>query len=95
VSFVPVLFDGADYDEFVVEVDRELQELIEDGIADFWRLVERGESPQTVTLDDMLARWGGSSRADRVTADADVLRASHELRAIQAQRERLDAAGRG
>jgi putative phage-type endonuclease len=35
VSFVPVLFGGAEYDEFVVEADRELQELIEDGIADF------------------------------------------------------------
>lgn len=92
VSFVPVLFGGADYDEFVVEADRELQELIEDGIAEFWRLVERGEPPEPITLDDMLARWGTTSRAEQVTADADVLCAVHELRAIRAQSEQLDAA---
>ncbi|WP_028998134.1 YqaJ viral recombinase family nuclease [Azohydromonas australica] len=92
VSFVPVLFGGADYDEFVVEADRELQQLIEDGIAEFWVLVERGEPPEPVTLDDMLARFGHASRADLVMADTDVLRAVHELRAIRAQRERLDAA---
>jgi hypothetical protein len=91
VSFVPVLFGGADYDEFVVEADRELQELIEDGIADFWALVERGEPPESVTLDDMLARFGHASRAEQVTADAEVLRAARELHAIKAQREHLDA----
>jgi predicted phage-related endonuclease len=91
VSFVPVLFGGAEYDEFVVEADRELQELIEDGIADFWRLVERGEPPEPVTLDDMLARFGHASRAEQVTADAEVLRAARELHAIRAQREQLDA----
>jgi putative phage-type endonuclease len=91
VSFVPVLFGGADYDEFVVEADREMQELIEDGIADFWRLVERGEPPEPVTLDDMLARFGHASRAEQVTADADVLRTARELHAIKAQREQLDA----
>lgn len=92
VSFVPVLFGGADYDEFVVEADRELQELIEDGIAKFWRLVERGEPPEPVSLDDMLARFGGTCRAGQARTDPDVLRAVHELRAIRAQRERLDTA---
>ncbi|WP_298236526.1 YqaJ viral recombinase family protein [uncultured Azohydromonas sp.] len=91
VSFVPVLFGGADYDEFVVEADRELQELIEDGIADFWALVERGEPPEPVTLDDMLERFGRASRAEQVMADAEVLRAARELHAIKAQREQLDA----
>ncbi|MDZ5459257.1 YqaJ viral recombinase family nuclease [Azohydromonas lata] len=92
VSFVPVLFGGADYDEFVIEADHELQELIEDGIAEFWRLVERGEPPEPVSLDDMLARFGGICRAGQARADTDVLRAVHELRAIRAQREQLDAA---
>ncbi|NML16977.1 YqaJ viral recombinase family protein [Azohydromonas caseinilytica] len=92
VSFVPVLFGGAEYDEFIVEADRELQELIEDGIADFWALVERGEPPEPVSLDDMLARFGNASHADLAMADADVLRAVHELRAIRAQREQLEAA---
>jgi predicted phage-related endonuclease len=91
VSFAPVLFGGAEYDEFVVEADRELQELIEDGIADFWALVERGEPPEPVTLDDMLARFGHASRAEQVTANAEVLRAARELHAIKAQREQLDA----
>ena len=91
VSFVPVLFGGAEYDEFVGEADRELQELIEDGIADFWALVERGEPPEPVSLDDMLARFGHASRAEQVMADADVLRTARDLHAIKAQREQLDA----
>jgi hypothetical protein len=75
----------------VVEADRELQALIEDGIEEFWALAERGEPPEPVTLNDMLVRFGGTCRARHVMADADVLRAVHELRAIRAQREQLDA----
>lgn len=92
VSFVPVLFGGADYDEFVVEADRELQELVEDGVHDFWQRVERGEPPEPVTAEDAIARWGRSARAGRVVADDNVLAALAELREMKARREQLEGA---
>lgn len=80
VSFVPVLFGGADYDEFVVEADRELQDMVETGVHDFWQRVQAGEPPDPVTVADAIARWGRSSVTDRVMADESVLQAVELMR---------------
>lgn len=89
VSFVPTLFGGADYDEFVVEADAELQDMIETGVHDFWQRVQRGEPPEPVTVADAIARWGRSSITDRVMADETVLQA---IETIRSARESIKAA---
>jgi putative phage-type endonuclease len=90
VSFVPVLFGGADYDEFVVEADAELQDMVETGVHDFWRRVQSGEPPDPVTVEDAIARWGRSSITDRVMADDTVLAAIQALHTIREQRAAVD-----
>lgn len=92
VSWVPTLFGGADYDEFVVEADVELQDMIESGVNDFWQRVVRGEPPEPVTVGDAIERWGRSSIADRVMADEETLRAVVALRELKKEREHLDLA---
>jgi putative phage-type endonuclease len=89
VSFVPTLFGGADYDEFVVEADTELQDMIETGVHEFWQRVQSGEPPEPVTVEDAVARWGRSSITDRVMADQTVLTA---VEAMRAARETIKAA---
>ena len=92
VAWVPVLFGGADYDEFVVEADRELQDMIESGVHDFWQRVQRGDPPEPVTVDDAVARWGRASITDRVMADADTLQAIETMRNLREQRAQLEQA---
>lgn len=91
VSFVPCLFGGADYDEFVVEADPELQDMVETGVHAFWQRVLDGAPPDPVTVDDAIARWGRSSIADRVMADQEVLAAVATLRLVKTQRDVLDS----
>jgi putative phage-type endonuclease len=92
VSFVPVLFGGADYDEFVVEADRELQDMIETGVHEFWQRVQSGEPPEAVTVADAIARWGRASITDRVMADDETKLAIATLRELKVQREHLELA---
>lgn len=95
VSYVPVLFGGADYDEFIVEADRELQDMIEAGIAEFWERVQAGEPPEPQTYADMIARYGRASRTDAVMAGADVLDALKHLRELKTQAQHLELAEEG
>lgn len=92
VSYVPVLFGGADYDEFIIAADRELQELIEGGVREFWQRVQSGDPPEIVSVDDAITLYGRSSQAGRVTATVEVEEAVNNLREIKERRERLDAA---
>ena len=90
VSFIPVLFSGADYDEFVVEADRDLQEMVEAGVVDFWRRVKEGDAPQPQTVDEAIERWGRKSLAESVTADAEVLAAVAVLREMKAHETEIE-----
>lgn len=91
ISYIPVLFAGSEYDEFVVERDRELQEMIADGVAEFWRRVETGDPPPPRSYSDVMARYGRRSEARHVIATDDVARAVERLRAIKEQARELDA----
>jgi putative phage-type endonuclease len=84
VSWVPTLFGGADYDEFVVEADRELQEMIEAGVMGFWQRVKDGEPPEPVTVDDAIERWGSKSTAAKVVATDVVVNAITNLKQAKA-----------
>lgn len=90
VSYMPVFFGGSEYDEFVVEADWELQEMIEDGAHSFWRRVQEGEPPEPVSYADVQARWGSKSTANAVTADEQALSAITALRELTALSKELD-----
>jgi putative phage-type endonuclease len=92
VSWVPVLFGGADYDEFVVEADRELQDMIETGVHDFWRRVQEGDPPEPKTVDEAVERWGRSSIPNAVAADHEALSAVETLRELKVQADHLETA---
>jgi putative phage-type endonuclease len=90
VTFVPVFFAGRDYAEYVVYADAELQEMVEDGVNEFWRLVESGEPPEPTTLIDMPRRWRGG--AGDMQADADLMQWLGDLQALKQQSKDIEAA---
>lgn len=83
VADVAVLIGGADFRVYTVEADHELQEMLIDAEAEFWQRVQRGDPPEPVTVADAVARWGRSSTADLVMADAEVLQAIQTMRAAR------------
>lgn len=89
---VAVLIGGSDFRIYEVPADAELQEMLAEAEAEFWRAVQRGEPPEPVTYADTIARWGRASRADLVMADDAAMRALGQLRELKTQRERLDHA---
>lgn len=88
VADVPVLFGGSDFQVYEVPADRELQEMVQDGEADFWRRVERGEPPDPVTLDDVQQRYGRRSVPQGVQASPDIAALCHNLGAVKAEIKR-------
>lgn len=84
VADVAVLIGGSDFRIYEVPADRELQEMLIEAEAEFWTRVQRGEPPEPVSVADAIARWGRSSRADLVMADADVLQALETVRTARA-----------
>lgn len=91
VTFIPVLFGGADYDEFVVEADRELQEMVEAGVEEFWQKVQRAEPPPPVSFADVVAKYGRVSQARVVKADSDTVSTVYELRMLRDKIADLEA----
>lgn len=91
VCDVPVLFGGQEFAVYEVAADRELQDMVQDGEADFWRRVERGEPPDPINLDDVNLRYGRRSIANAVQANTDVLNACALLRALKTQGESVKA----
>jgi putative phage-type endonuclease len=85
VADIAVLIGGSDFRLYEVPADAELQDMMIDAEADFWRRVQENDPPEPVSYADALARWGRASRADRAMADADALAAIDQLRAIKAK----------
>jgi putative phage-type endonuclease len=57
VADVAVLVGGSDFRIYVVEADSELQSLMLDKEAAFWRLVRDGEPPDVINHEDVKRRW--------------------------------------
>lgn len=91
VADVAVLIGGQDFRLYEVPADRELQDMIVEQEAEFWRRVQDGTPPDPVTYADVVARYGRTSRAATVVATPAVLDAVRTLRQIKAEREALDA----
>ncbi len=91
VADVAVLIGGQEFRLYEVPSDRELQELIIEQEAEFWKAVQQGTPPDPVTYADVVARYGRASRAGTVKASIEVLAAVEALRAVRAQLAELDA----
>jgi putative phage-type endonuclease len=92
IADVAVLVGGSDFRLYEVPADQELQEMLVDAEAEFWKAVVRGEPPDPISYADVIGRWGSASRADLVMADERLLAAVEQLRDLKHQRERLEAA---
>jgi putative phage-type endonuclease len=57
VADIAVLFAGSDFRIYEVPEDKELQEMIIEREAAFWKLVEAGEPPEPVTYADAVKRY--------------------------------------
>lgn len=91
VADVAVLIGGSDFRLYEVPADAELQDLIIEQEAAFWRAVQEGTPPDPVTYADVVARYGRASREGVVPATDEVLEALARLRLLKTEREELDA----
>lgn len=93
VADIAVLIGGSDFRLYEVPADRELQEMLIDAEAAFWRNVEQGIPPEPVSYADMQARFGRNSREGMIEAesDPDVLVAVAKLRAIRETMKAMEA----
>ena len=96
VADVAVLIGGSDFRLYEVPSDKELQEMVIQREAEFWRRVVDGEPPEPVTLAETIERFGGSSKQSSVEASDDVIMALQALKQakdeIKAAQDREDAA---
>lgn len=92
VADVAVLIGGSDFRLYEVPADRELQLMLIDAEAEFWRRVQSAEPPEPLSYADMVSRFGRASRADLVMADETALAAIVNLRELKVQREHLELA---
>lgn len=85
VADIAVLIGGSDFRLYEVPADRELQDMLIAGEAEFWRHVKQGTPPDPISYADMQATFGRSSRAGTIEATPEVLAALETLKAIKEQ----------
>lgn len=85
VADVAVLIGGSDFRLYEVPADAELQEMMIDAEAEFWKRVLDNNPPEPITMADALAKYGRSSRTEAVVADAAVEAAVATLLALKEQ----------
>lgn len=69
VAYVAALVPGPELKIYTIEADHELHEMIEDGVADFWRLVETDTPPDPETEAEARQRWPRHSDGKIIDAD--------------------------
>lgn len=89
VADVAVLIGGSDFRIYEIPADREFQEMLLEHEAEFWRLVESGETPEAVSREDVKRRWQ-VCRGSKVAATSEVSAAVEELRSLK-ETMKLDA----
>lgn len=83
VTDVPVTIGGGSPELYEVPADREVQEMILDAAADFWRRVEAGDPPEPVSYADVVSRYGASRGAGAVYAKPEDLELIVKLRKVR------------
>ncbi len=90
---IAVLIGGSDFRIYCVEADLDLQQVLLEQEAEFWRMVETQTPPDSEVPADVRLRWRVSSGA-KVTADEATVAATIELKqlkmAMKAGEERED-----
>lgn len=69
VAYVAALVPGPELKIYTIVADHELHEMIEDGVADFWRLVETDTPPDPETEAEARQRWPRHSDGRVLEAD--------------------------
>lgn len=82
VADIAVLIGGSDFRLYVVPADDELQSLLIEMEAEFWRCVETNTEPEPVGIDDMKLRWRRDN-GGKVIADTAIEQAAKQLRKIK------------
>lgn len=72
VAYVAALVPGPELKIYTIEADYELHEMIEDGVADFWRLVETDTPPDPETEAEARQRWPRHSEGRVLEADEEM-----------------------
>lgn len=92
VADIAVLIGGSDFRIYTVPADAELQAMMVDAEAAFWRTVVDLTPPAPVSFADAVAMYGRSARKDSVTvATHDVLTALASLHATRAHLAEVEA----
>lgn len=82
VADIAVLIGGNDFRIYCVPADDELQALMIEQEAEFWRHVEQDIEPQPVSYEDMKLAWRRAS-GGKVIADLELQSAAKQLRLIK------------
>ena len=90
VAEVAVLVGGSEFRLYEIPADRELQEMIVEGEAEFWDKVQKGTPPEPRTLADAMALWGRASRSAIVQAQPEALAALARLHTVRAELKALE-----
>jgi putative phage-type endonuclease len=83
VADLAVLIGGSDFRIYEIPADPELQGMIIEDEAAFWKHVEDGIPPEPITFADMQQRYGRASRAATVIAGEEVIEAVQRLHSIK------------
>jgi putative phage-type endonuclease len=89
VADVAVLIGGSDYRVYTVEADREIAEMLLDGEAAFWHMVQSRTPPEASSLDDAKRRWPKSRLGIECKADTLVIDAIGRLRGLKNEEDRI------
>lgn len=87
---VPVLIGGRDFRIYEVPADKELQEMLMEKEAAFWKLVQDAIPPEPINYEDVLRRFRQSKSAT-VTATANIVAAIMALKEVRTQIDEREA----
>ena len=91
VADIAVLIGGSDFRLYEVPADKELQGMMIEAEAEFWRRVLADDPPEPVSYADVVARFGRASKAVTVEAPAEIVEAAANLRSLRARMKTLEA----
>ena len=94
-AFVVALTPGPELKVYTIHADRELAQMIEDGIRDFWRLVETDTPPDPASEAEARALWTAhrpGAAIELAEEDAESLRELARLKAEIREREKQEEA---
>lgn len=80
---IAVLIGGSDFRIYTVEADAELQGMMIDAEAEFWRRVVEDDPPEPMSLAEAQAMWGRFSTAREVVATPDLIASVDRLRDLK------------